>query len=115
MCLCEILCMTGFATYPALLPRLTAEWGLSNTAAGLIGGVLFFAYALGVPFLTGLTDRIDSRRVYLASCVVAGAGSAVFGLFADGLWVAAIGQALFGIGFAGIFMPGLKALSDRIG
>jgi MFS family permease len=114
MCLCEVLCMMGFATYPALLPRLTVEWGLSNAEAGLIGGVLFFAYALGVPFLTGLTDRIDSRRVYVVSCLVAGAGSAIFGWFADGLWIALLGQAVFGIGFAGIFMPGLKALSDRI-
>ena len=72
MCLCEILCMAGFATYPALLPRLSTEWGLTNAAAGFIGGILFFAYAIGVPFLTGLTDRVDSRRVYIASCLVAG-------------------------------------------
>src|SRR5581483_4041584 len=38
----------------------------------------------------------------------------VFGLFAEGLPLALVGQALFGVGFAGVFMPGLKALSDRI-
>jgi MFS family permease len=114
MCVCEILCMSGFATYPSLLPRLTAEWALSNTAAGLIGGILFLAYAVTVPFLTGLTDRVDARRVYVVSCLIASTGSAVFGLFADGLAIALLGQALFGLGFAGVFMPGLKALSDRI-
>jgi MFS family permease len=106
--------MSGFATYPSLLPRLTAEWALSNTAAGLIGGILFVAYAMAVPFLTGLTDRVDARQVYIVSCLIASAGSAVFGLFADGLVIALLGQALFGLGFAGVFMPGLKALSDRI-
>jgi hypothetical protein len=42
MCAAEMLCMAGFATYPALLPVLGADWGLTNTAAGFVGGILFF-------------------------------------------------------------------------
>ena len=63
----EILCMAGFATYPALLPVLRTDWGLSNAAAGLVGGILFFGYVGSVPILTSLTDRIDARRIYLGS------------------------------------------------
>ena len=114
MCVAEILCMAGFATYPALLPVLRAGWGLSNTAAGFVGGVLFLGYVLAVPVLTSLTDRIDARRVYLVSCLIAASGSAVFALLADGFVGALIAQALFGVGFAGVYMPGLKAMSDRI-
>jgi MFS family permease len=114
MCVAEILCMAGFATYPALLPVLRAGWGLSNTAAGLVGGILFFGYVGSVPVLTSLTDRIDARRIYLGSCLLAAGGSAVFALFANGFIGAMIAQALFGVGFAGIYMPGLKAMSDRI-
>ena len=114
MCVAEILCMAGFATYPALLPVLRSGWGLSNAAAGLVGGILFFGYVGSVPVLTSLTDRIDARRIYLGSCLLAAGGSAAFALFADGFVGAMIAQALFGIGFAGIYMPGLKAMSDRI-
>jgi MFS family permease len=114
MCGAEILCMAGFATYPALLPLLRGTWGLTNTAAGFVGGVLFFGYVGSVPVLTTLTDRIDARRIYLGSCLLAASGSAFFALFADGFFGALVGQALFGIGFAGIYMPGLKAMSDRI-
>jgi len=114
MCGAEILCMAGFATYPALLPMLRAGWGLSNAAAGLVGGILFFGYVGSVPVLTSLTDRIDARRIYLGSCLLAAGGSAFFALFANGFVGALIAQALFGIGFAGIYMPGLKAMSDRI-
>ena len=78
MCVAEILCMAGFATYPALLPTLRGAWGLSNTEAGLIGGILFLGYVASVPLLTALTDRHDARRVYLASCIVAASGSALF-------------------------------------
>ena len=114
MCVAEILCMAGFATYPALLPVLRAGWGLSNTAAGFVGGVLFLGYVVAVPVLTSLTDRIDARRVYLVSCLIAASGSAAFAIFADGFIGALVAQALFGIGFAGVYMPGLKAMSDRI-
>jgi MFS family permease len=114
MCAAEILCMAGFATYPALLPVLRADWGLTNAAAGLVGGILFFGYVAAVPVLTSLTDRIDARRIYLGSCLIAAGGSALFALFADGFIGAMIAQALFGVGFAGIYMPGLKAMSDRI-
>jgi len=114
MCAAEILCMAGFATYPALLPVLRSGWGLTNAAAGLVGGILFLGYVGSVPVLTSLTDRIDARRIYLGSCLLAAGGSAVFALFADGFIGAMIAQALFGVGFAGIYMPGLKAMSDRI-
>lgn len=114
MCVAEILCMAGFATYPALLPMLRADWALSNTAAGFVGGVLFLGYVVAVPVLTTLTDRIDARRIYLVSCLLAASGSAVFALFAHGFLGALVAQALFGVGFAGIYMPGLKAMSDRI-
>jgi MFS family permease len=114
MCGAEILCMAGFATYPALLPVLRADWSLSNTAAGFVGGILFFGYVVSVPVLTSLTDRIDARRVYLVSCLIAASGSALFAFLAHGFFGALIAQALFGVGFAGIYMPGLKAMSDRI-
>ncbi len=114
MCLCEILCMAGFATYPALLPVLRATWGMTNTQAGLVGGVLFLGYVVSVPLLTSITDRVDARRIYLVSSLIAACGTAFFAIFADGFVGALIGQALFGVGFAGVFMPGLKALSDRI-
>ena len=38
-----------------------------------------------------------------------------FGLFADGLTSAILLWALAGIGFAGAYMPGLRALTDRLG
>ena len=44
----------------------------------------------------------------------AGLATAAFGLFADGLWSATAIWALAGIGFAGAYMPGLKALTDRL-
>jgi MFS family permease len=114
MCSAELLCMAGFATYPALLPSFRAAWSLSNGEAGLIGGILFLGYVAAVPVLTSLTDRVDARRIYLGSALIAACGSALFALITDGFFTAMVAQLVFGVGFAGVFMPGLRAMSDRI-
>lgn len=108
-----MICLTGFAAFPALLPLLRDEWGLHNAEAGLISSMLFGGYVLAVPVLTSLTDRVDARSVYVCAAFVAAMGSLGFGLWAHGLYSAVLMQALLGVGTAGTFMPGLKLLSDR--
>ncbi len=114
MCIAEALSMTGFACYTTLLPVLMNEWALNNTQAGLIGGIFYTGYMVAVPVLTSLTDRVDSRRVYLFSCLLSAAGAAGFALSASGLWSASLFQFLVGAGLAGTYMPGLKALTDHL-
>jgi MFS family permease len=114
MCAAEIMSMTGFVAYPTLLPQLQREWALTNSAAGLIGGVVFTGYMVAVPVLSSLTDRIDSRRVYLGACVLSTLGAAGFALFAEGLLTALVFQFLIGAGLGGTYMPGLKALTDQL-
>jgi len=115
LCLAEVLSMTGFATWPSLLPQLQETWGLSGKQGGLIGGVFFCGYMLAVPWLSGLTDRIDARRVFFFSCLLSAAGCLGFALMADGAVTAGLFQMITGAGLAGTYMPGLKALTDRIG
>jgi MFS family permease len=105
--------MTGFATYPALLPRLQAEWALSNTEAGLVSGLFFAGYMAAVPVLTALTDRLDARRIYAVASIVAAAGTAGFAHLAGGAIVGGLCQLLVGVGIAGTYMPGLRALTDN--
>ena len=114
MCTAESLSMTGFACYTTLLPVLLKAWGLNNSEAGLISGVFYTGYMIAVPVLTSLTDRVDSRRVYLFSCVLSAGGAAGFALFANGLWSASFFQFLIGAGLAGTYMPGLKTLTDHL-
>lgn len=115
ICLAEALSMTGFAAYPAFLAELKAAWHLSGTEAGFVGGAFFFGYMLAVPLLAGITDKLDARNVFAFSCLLATAGSGGFALFAHDAGSAALFQALAGAGLAGTYMPGLKALTDRVG
>jgi MFS family permease len=113
VCAAHVASMTGFSTYPALLPPLQAEWGLSNTAAGLISGLFFAGYMATVPVLTALTDRVDARRIYVVSSLVAALGAARFGWLARGAASGGFFQLLVGVGVAGTYMPGLRALTDN--
>jgi len=115
MCLAETLSMTGFAAYPAFLALLRDTWSLSNSEAGFIGGAYFAGYMTAVPVLSSLTDRYDARRIHIGSCLLAAVSNLGFALFADGVVTAAGLQALAGAGLGGTYMPGLKALTDRVG
>jgi MFS family permease len=110
----HILSMLGFSTYAALLPELRDAWRLSNSEAGIIGGMFFAGYVATVSLATALTDRVDARRVYLAGGLIAALACAGFGLAAVGFWSAAAFQVLLGAGIAATYMPGLRLLSDRI-
>jgi MFS family permease len=114
MCVAEVFSMTGVATYTTLIPVLTGAWGLSNSEAGLGSGVFYAGYVTAVPVLASLTDRVDTRRVYVFACVVASTGAVCFALFAQGIASAMAFQFMIGFGLAGTYMPGLKALTDQL-
>ncbi len=113
-CVAEIFSMSGFATFPSLLPTFQEEWVLTNTQAGWINSVYYGGYLLAVLILVSLTDRMDPRRIYLFSMALTVFATGGFSLFAEGFWSALILRTLAGIGLAGTYMPGLKLLSDQI-
>jgi MFS family permease len=113
-CAAEACSMAGFALVPSLLPQLSQRWSLSATEGGWLGGIFFLGYILAVPLLVSLTDRIDARRIYLASATLSGLALAGFAGFADSFAAALGWWWLAGLGLAGTYMPGLKALTDRL-
>ena len=114
MCVAHVFSIAGFATYPALLPTLVPLWALSNTQAGWIGGIFFAGYVVAVAVLVTLTDRIDSRRIYLVGLLISTVGLFGFAFAADGFWSALFWQAVQGVGVGGTYMTGLRVLTDRL-
>jgi predicted MFS family arabinose efflux permease len=103
-------------TLPAVMPaHLIPGWGLSYADGGLMAASYAAGYMLAVPVLTTLTDRVDARWILFWGSLMSGLATILFGLFATGLASAILLWGLAGIGFAGAYMPGLKALTDRLG
>ncbi|QQS15128.1 MAG: MFS transporter [Rhodospirillales bacterium] len=102
-------------TFPAVMAvHLMGPWGLDNAEAGAIAGGYMLGYTLAVPVLTALTDRIDARRILAVGSAASALATIAFGLLAQGFWSALALWALAGAGFAGAYMPGLRALTDRL-
>ncbi len=110
----QLLAQIGAYTVPALLPVFINAWALSNTEAGWLTGIWAGAYVLAVPVLVSLTDRIDSKKIYLISVSLTTLTHIGYAVFADGFWSAFFLRALAGMCWAGTYMPGLKVLSDRL-
>jgi predicted MFS family arabinose efflux permease len=115
MCLGQLGSLLPHVVVPSILAAfLIPEWHLSGAQAGLLAGSGAAGYMLTVPVLATLTDRIDARKILIAGSALSALGTLLFGLFATGLWSGALCNAIAGIGFAGAYMPGLKALTDRL-
>jgi MFS family permease len=104
----------GAFTLPALLPGYIDRWHLTKTEAGWLIGVFFAAYVVAVPALVSLTDRIPTRRIYAMGAGLTALSHLGFAFIADGFWSALILRAVAGVGWAGAYMPGLKAIADTL-
>jgi predicted MFS family arabinose efflux permease len=115
MCVGQLGSLLPHVVVPSILAAfLIPDWHLSGAQAGLLAGSGAAGYMLTVPVLATLTDRIDARKILIAGSALSALGTLLFGLFATGLWSGALCNAIAGIGFAGAYMPGLKALTDRL-
>ena len=110
----QMLAQLGAFALPALLPGYIERWALSKTEAGWLVGIFFAAYVVMVPVLVAFTDRVPVRRIYLLGTGLTALSHFGFALFADGFWSAFLFRVLAGIGWAGTYMPGLKAIADPL-
>ncbi|WP_178133261.1 MFS transporter [Vineibacter terrae] len=111
---CQVANLIALMTFPSVLPAVTAEWHLSSSEAGWIGGIYFAGYAAAVPFLSRSTDRIDGRWIVGGSSLLGAAVSFAFSAIADGFWAALVFRFLGGAALAGVAMPGLVLLAQHV-
>jgi MFS family permease len=115
MCIAQVCNLLPHVVVPAIMAHhLIPLWDLSAAQAGLMASAYAFGYMLAVPVLTALGDHFDARRILLTGSAVSGLATIAFGLFADGILSASLIWGVAGAGFGGAYMPGLKALTDRL-
>ena len=111
---CLVANLASLMTFPAVLPQASEAWGLTADEAGWIASIYFAGYAASVPILASATDRVDGRWI-IAGCSLLGvvAGLA-FAFLAGDFCAALVLRFIAGMALAGVHMPGLSLLSDRI-
>ncbi len=113
-CAAQTFAQLGAFAFPALLPGFFDEWRLSHTEAGWLSGIFFGAYSAAVPLLVTLTDRIEARKIYIAAVALTALSHLGMALLAEGFLSGLTFRILAGIGWAGTYMVGLKALTDHL-
>jgi predicted MFS family arabinose efflux permease len=115
MCVAQVCNLLPHVVVPGIMAHhLIPLWQLTAAQAGLMASAYAFGYMLAVPVLTALSDHFDARRILLAGSAVSGLATIAFGILAEGLWSASLLWGIAGAGFGGAYMPGLKALTDRL-
>jgi len=113
VCAAEVLGLAGYSTVPALLPQFIENWSLTNTQAGWLAGIVSAGYMAAVVPLVSLTDRQPARLIYLASSMLS--ALSCFGIALCNSLLPALGsRAIAGIALAGMYMPGLQALTHGV-
>ena len=115
MCIGQIGNLLPHVVVPAVMVQhLIPLWGMTNTQAGLLASAYAAGYMLAVPFLSSLTDRYDARRILLLGSLGSGLSTLAFAFFATSWLTGVFIWGLAGASFAGAYMPGLRALTDRL-
>jgi MFS family permease len=113
LCLAQIFIMLVFINYSAILPLLKQEWGMNNTQAGTVFSVYQLGYIASGVVLSALTDRYNTRTIFITSALWSAVANLLFALFAHDYASGMLLRGLTGIGMGGTYMPGLKLVAER--
>lgn len=102
-----------FMAYPAVLPIVVREWGLSGTAAGSISSAFQICTAISLAVVSVLIDRVGARIVFLWASFASAAVSLFLPVLIDGYFSALTLFSLVAIALAGTYTPGLVLLAER--
>ena len=111
--ICSIYILVYFhrVSTSVIATDLLAAFQTNASALGFMSSMYFYLYAVEQPLVGYLSDRLGPRRVVVLWSLIAALGCVVFGLAPSIGW-AAVGRALIGFGVGGVYVPGLKAISQ---
>jgi MFS family permease len=108
----QFLAMQVWFNFSAIMPVVEKEWNLSATQSGLIVAFFHIGYVAAVFFYSFLSDRYNPKFSFMYGALLAGIAGLLFSFFAQGFWSALAFRLLSGIGVAGIYVPGMKIVSQ---
>ena len=110
LAVCEVAALALWFSATAVLPVLQAEYAIGPTLASMYSSAVqvgFVAGTLGSAIL-GLADRLDMRRFFMASCLLASGANAVILVVEPTSAVVIFCRFLTGAAMAGVYPVGMK-------
>ncbi|MCH7744704.1 MAG: MFS transporter [Chloroflexi bacterium] len=113
MSLMLFVLLLPFASFVAAMPFIQDEWQINNTQAGAIFSAYQAGFAVAALLVIPLTDRLEPRHILFGSATVSVIANVLFPIAADGVITASILRAVAGAGLVGVYVPGLRVISER--
>jgi len=98
--------------YSAVLPLIVEEWGLSGIQAGIVFGAFQAGYLVAIVPAGRLADRYSPRWIIAVGATGTGLPSLAFAMVADDFLVGILLRFLSGLFVAGVYVPGMRFVSD---
>ena len=107
---CEVAALALWFSATAVLPSLQAEYDVGPTLASLYTSAVQLGFVVGtlVSAYFGLADRLDMRRFFMASCLLASGTNAAILLVEPTSSTVILCRFLTGAAMAGIYPVGMK-------
>jgi len=113
VCTARVFTYLVFMAYPAALPVLRDQWGMSGAAAGSISTGFQLGYAVSLVFFSELADRLGAKRVFLWSQFLTAATALLFAVFARTYHSGLFLYTLVGLSMGGTYPPALMMIAGR--
>ncbi|MCH8926602.1 MAG: MFS transporter, partial [Proteobacteria bacterium] len=107
---CEVAALALWFSATAVLPSLQAEYDMGPTLAALYTCAVQVGFVVGtlLSAFLGLADRLDMRRFFMVSCLLASGANAVILLVEPTSFPVILCRFLTGAAMAGIYPVGMK-------
>lgn len=109
-----LLAKTVWFSASAVVPQLTAEWGLSDGQRSWLTMSVQIGFVVGalISAVLTLSDRIPAHRLFAGSALAAAAANAAIPLLDAGPGLTLPLRFLTGMALAGVYPPGMKLVAS---
>ncbi len=113
LAVCEVAALALWFSASAVVPSITAEYQLSDVEISLFTSMVQAGFVTGtlISALLGLADRLDSRRFFMVSALIASAANATILLVEPGSPLVYGARFITGMCMAGVYPVGMKMAS----
>ncbi|MEK3765758.1 MFS transporter [Solibacillus sp. FSL K6-4121] len=112
MSIVQFLAMQIWFNFSAVMPVIEEEWGLTSSQSGIIIAFFHIGYVGAIIFYSLLIDKYNPKYFIVIGALIAGISGIAFAILAEGFWLTLLLRMISGIGIAGIYVPGMRILTD---
>ena len=113
MAIALLVTLLPIASYIAAIDQIKDEWNLNNSEVGMIYSSYLIGYALSALIIVPLTDKGNRKAILIVSAVISVTAHILFSIVSDNLITGSIIRLLAGVGYLGIYICGIRIISDQ--